>query len=453
MSPIQELPSELQLRVAELCPLPTLSSLVATSKAFHQLLTPVLYREVDLSSHNGPDIPLRTESFKVPSDWPDTRRNNKLIDDIMYDKQRAFIRTLRSHLSLGKHVKVLRWTTVDCSDHAIMNKISPIYSRCNEGTISPRELRAAMEEYDFNGYNSRLWDTFVALPHVLEVDIAFLNERREACPPPPLFQQVQSLRLSGIASSFLIRSILKSANPGSVKHLHLNNLNQFAELEGIPDELTLREKGKIRPFPRPTGSAGPMRTHLSECSSRWSNLQSLIIDTVGFAGLPDRDDASVETLETEDARYRELAALVRSVAKTLRVFRFQQGPTEDRYKNGWRHPPHVRGAALRPPQDGLRPMDALFIKHILSSILESKWPRLEKIELFGVASHTSYPNRQAPWVNSPLSDKTLLEIRTAVGPNTVLDIRTDATRVFWRTDEKDSGVPGLDEEDWSDDED
>ncbi|KAI0890581.1 uncharacterized protein GGS22DRAFT_15524 [Annulohypoxylon maeteangense] len=454
MSSFEDLPPELQRHVAESCNQATLLSFATASKALYQLIIPIIYRVVELSSHNGSDIHLIAESFKVPPDW--ARRRDNPIDEIVYDKQRAFIRTLRSHPSLGKHVRTLRWTTVDYSKHVFEDEITPLWNKYEKGIISRRKLRMSLEEYDFNDCTSYLWDTFATFTHVQEVDIAFINDQREASPPPPLFQQAKCLRLSGMASSFLIRSMLKSVNPRSLYHLHLNNLNQFAELEDVQEELTLREKGKLRPFPQLAGTAGPMRTHLLKCSSKWCNLQSLIIDTVGLTGpQPDRaDETTINALEVEQTRYRELGVLIKSVAKTLKAFRFQQGPTTDNYRNGWRRPRRAPiCSSLRPPRDGLRPMDALFHQHILSAILESTWPQLEKMELFGVASNTTYPNRAAPWINRPLSDEIFSRIRTAVGPNPVLDIRTDATRLFWLVNGSEGpGVPEVDSGESTEDE-
>ncbi|KAI1383865.1 uncharacterized protein F4822DRAFT_53987 [Hypoxylon trugodes] len=454
MTHFQKLPQELQLHIAELCTRSTLLSLLNTSKALHQLLTPVLYRVIDLSSHNGPDINLRVPSTSVPSDWPVNRDNP--IDGTVYDKQRALIRTLRSHPSLGQHVRILRWTTVDYSQHVEENELMPLWDQYNEGIISRRKLKTCLEEYTFNNCTSRLWDTFTTFAHVLEVDIAFMGaDYREAYPPPPLFQHVQSLRLSGMASSFLIRSILKSTNPGLLRHLHLNNPNRFAELEGLQEELPLREKGKLRPFPQLSRSAGPMRTHLLECYDKWCNLQSLIIDTAGLSG-PGPDTLSItdiEALEDESIRYRELGTLIRFVANNLRVFRFQQGSTEEKHRNGWRPPPHVRCAGPFPPRDGLRPMDALFHQHILSAILESTWPRLEQMELFGVSSYTCYINREGVPINRPLPDETLSRIRTIVGLGPVLDIRPEATRLFWLADSSEgSGVVEVGSDEWTEDE-
>lgn len=88
----------------------------------------------------------------------------------------------------------------------------------------------------------------------------------------------------------------------------------------------------------------------------------------------------------------------------------------------------MRSTALVWPRDGLRPMDDLFHQHILSAILESSWPRLEKMELFGVASDMCFALVQVRLVKA---DETLSRIRPGVGSEPVLDIKSYATRLFW----------------------
>ena len=214
MSFFQNLPQELQLRVAELCTRDTLCALSATSKTYHQLLTPVLYRVVDVSSHNGPDINVELSSIKLPADWAANRLNP--ADDVAYHRQRMLIRTLRARPSLGEHVRILRWTVVDTPKDFYRDVVSPLFDQYNQGDISRRKLAALMQEYNFNYCASSLWEAFAAFTRVLEVDLAFIdNDIREEDPPPPLFRQAESLRLSGLASSFLVKSILKSIDPAS----------------------------------------------------------------------------------------------------------------------------------------------------------------------------------------------------------------------------------------------
>ena len=97
-------------------------------------------------------------------------------------------------------------------------------------------------------------------------------------------------------------------------------------------------------------------------------------------------------------------------------------------------------------------MDTLFHRYILSAILESSWPRLEKMELIGVASYSyAIDEEEGPVINQPLPDETLSQIRAAVGPNPVLDIRPDTTRMFWMTDPW-SGVTEIETDEWTENE-
>lgn len=131
MSFFEELPRELQLCVAESCTRPTLPSLSTASKALHQHVTPILYRVADVSSHNGPDIDLGIKPLEAPSDWP--VNGNSSIDGIMYDQQRALVGALRSRPSPGKHVRILRWTTVEYSQHVYEAELIPLWDQYNDG--------------------------------------------------------------------------------------------------------------------------------------------------------------------------------------------------------------------------------------------------------------------------------------------------------------------------------
>ena len=290
----QKLPRDLQCLVAEQCDRGTLALLSVASKTYHDLLTPVLYRMIDLSSHSGtirgtqpynPEVPM-----ECPADWP--RSGGDPVDGEVYRRQLVLIRTLRDQPSLGEHVRVLRWTIVDRPAYEARLEYMPLLERYRQREMSRREVLASVKEYLFYTCNSCLWDAFATFTHVLEVDLAFLHiEDREADPPPPLFRQARSLQLSGIASSFVVKSILSSIDPASLRHLHFNGLGLFADLQGVQEDLPRREKGKLRPFPPVVpGTGGPVGTLLQEYIGRWPNLQSLFIDTLGPMGVPGRTE-------------------------------------------------------------------------------------------------------------------------------------------------------------------
>lgn len=91
----------------------------------------------------------------------------------------------------------------------------------------------------------------------------------------------------------------------------------------------------------------------------------------------------------------------------------------------------------------LYPVDKRFLEHILPAILESPWPRLQRMELFGVASYST-PDGESMGgtANLPLADEVQRNIRRAVGPTAQLDIRVNAERIFWRAgSEAGTGIP------------
>lgn len=91
----------------------------------------------------------------------------------------------------------------------------------------------------------------------------------------------------------------------------------------------------------------------------------------------------------------------------------------------------------------LYPVDKRFLEHILPAILESPWPRLRSMELFGVARYST-PDGESMGgtANLPLADEVQRNIRRAVGPTAQLDIRVNAERIFWRAgSEAGTGIP------------
>lgn len=291
-----------------------------------------------------------------------------------------------------------------------------------------------------------LWRTFSLFEHVQTIELTFRRSvtsvprlsiisvfrrnsfRREATAPPPLFPSAISISLSGMASRFLIGSILESGDPTRLKRLHLN-LNEFAELKNVPQTLPRFMKGKYRPRQPQVGIPGPMRTHLTRFTGRWTNLQSLEIDTVGQAVHQAGWDS-----EAEDARYQELADLLRSVAGSLQYFRFQQGLSQTRHLDGWAMPPAGVYGPRQPPPPGQRPMDIRFVRYLLPAIVGEKWPRLRRMELRGVASFSkSIDNSPKPnIINYPLEDANQRAIRSAVGEHVDLVVHPDATSFFWK---------------------
>ncbi|KAK0650669.1 hypothetical protein DIS24_g6603 [Lasiodiplodia hormozganensis] len=294
---------------------------------------------------------------------------------------------------------------------------------------------------------------------------------REAnAPPPHLFPLVSSIWLSGITSRYVVNSILDTGNPHLLEHLHLDNLQEFAELENIPQDIPraakarMRASGQHHPDPdpdqttTPTAIAGPMRTHLAPFIGKWTHLRSLHISTASQSSDVDHSryyyrmhiDRHWPSAATEDARYAEIAHLLRSVAGTLRLFRFEHGPTGNLAADGWAMAPARRfmqssctsPPSARPPPSRVRPMDARFARFLVPAIVGSAWPMLERMELVGVAARSRYDNDRPVipyedceyWpamVNTPLDEGTQAALRWAVGEKAVLVVRESAEGWFW----------------------
>ncbi|KAK7911602.1 hypothetical protein PG985_014083 [Apiospora marii] len=452
MDILDRLPPELQLRALGTCASGDLLSICLLSRRFYHVCLPILYHSVDLSSHNR-DAVAGTDGFgrefEYPSDWVDRDEGFGDVDSRLYERQLVFLRTLHAKPDLGSYVRELHWTTACISYVATEKELEPHLRPCAvedyDGAwfwVRNRLYYQLRKVFDFPESNSYLWEAFGFMDRIKDVDIAFVNrETREADPPPPgLFSSAQSIRLTGIASRNLIKSLLSSTDPSCLKELHLNNITEFAELYGIREGITVRKKGQTRPFPTTISSrAGPMLTHLRPFIGKWTNLDTLAIDTVGE---PTPGAWGIASAETEEKRYEEIGAFIRSVASQLRVLHFQQGLNG--YYHGFRRPGRC-GAPTMPHPDGIRPMDSRFHRHVLPAITESTWPRLRRLELFGVASYTYRLSGKARVANLPLSDDDQNNIRRAVGDEVGMDIRPDATKDFWVAESDETGIQEIEE--------
>lgn len=295
---------------------------------------------------------------------------------------------------------------------------------------------------------------------------------REAnAPPQHMFPLASSIWLSGITSRYVVNSILDTGNPHLLENLHLSNLQEFAELDDIPQDIPRSAKARMlasQPHHSPddttTPIAGPMRSHLTPFIGKWTHLRTLHISTASQSsdadvghGRPRIISSHVRndrywSAASEDAHYAELAALLRSVAGTLRLFCFEQGPTNDLAADGWAVIPSHRfmqsacitPPSAHPPPSRVRPMDARFVRYLVPAVVESAWPALERMELVGVAARSRYDDerRLAPYdefeseywpatLNTPLDEGTQEALRKAVGERAVLVVKESADGFFW----------------------
>ncbi|KAK8029675.1 hypothetical protein PG993_010966 [Apiospora rasikravindrae] len=418
MDIVNRLPPELQLRALGVCARGDLFSMSLVSRQFYHVCTPVLYHTIDLSSHNGDYIDFMGGwgKLKVPPDWLD-RFHCQDLDGALYKRQLGFLRTLQAKPGFARHARELHWTTVrmpcKVEENELALHLQPSAVELEEGCWGWSENQLYFQlrrEFDFNNCNSYLWGKLALMVHLKVVDIAFVDtDNREADPPPRgLFSSALSVRLTGMASRCLIKSPLGSVEPTGLRHLYLNNITEFAELSGIREGRTLREKKEDTTL------------SLNNQQPSWTNAdpsEPVSWQMVKFGNIGDR--------HYWGANAAQLSAAPRGGQPTV------------------------------PYPDGVRPMDSRFQRHILPAITESTWPKLLRLELFGVADYTYRPGKEPRVLNVPLSDADQDNIRSAVGDSVALDIRADATRYFWIGENGDeTGIQELpDEEDTESDSD
>lgn len=112
--------------------------------------------------------------------------------------------------------------------------------------------------------------------------------------------------------------------------------------------------------------------HLEPLIGSCKNLKSLRIGTIGLS-------SELWHTPRSDLLYASWASFLGSVQDTLQSFHFDQGfnrNDETRPKGGCR--PGMRRSSNH------RPMDELFIEHILPGLLKAPWPRMKHMVIHGV---------------------------------------------------------------------
>ncbi|KAI9148091.1 hypothetical protein HJFPF1_11914 [Paramyrothecium foliicola] len=458
---ILDLAPELQRLTAQHLSNHDLFNLSLSCRQMHRVLVLILYENIDLNSYVVDQATKAIRKAEPPrSDQERYERAQSKQDKALYTRQKALIRTLREKPELALGVRSLRWSTVfDESwtidaDFGSDEYMALMSKRDFKYTVS----RADSEDH-FNACNDVLWWAFGLMKNVTTVDLNFVSNttRREETPPPPLFAKAQSVTLSGIASRFLVVSLLESCNPQGLRYLHLNNIQQFQDWSGVPEDIPLWKKSQITADHRKRLyelKCGCMRTHLSRMKGQWSQLRSLIIDT-SSTGTSDRAARGVDP-ETEHLRYKEMGDFLRSVSHTLEHLRFEHGRPPPggrrmtfRCGNGrraWAMRMWEFGIAWPPPISGaMQAEDVHFARHILPAILESPWPNLKTLEIYGVGSSSRSEKRgnddEVVMVKSPLGDDVLGQIRAAASGLEHLVLEPEATRFFWMAgDIHDTGI-------------
>ncbi|OJD34213.1 uncharacterized protein BKCO1_2400030 [Diplodia corticola] len=395
MGALMQLPDEVLRLIVQNCDQHSRTVLSAATHRLHRVCIEEIYHTVDLSVHNSTDLPhvgpVHTIAWldsrlELPLDFSD--RPRVPLDDEIWTRQKLLIRTIKAHPEYGQHVRQLNWSVLDPPHGRRTNNTSSEDDEPDQPTSSESFPESGAGEslrllFDNIGDDGILWDTFLAFKKVTSIDIAWLRDLRETCPPPPLFTTATCVRLVGQASRLFVSAILDHINPENLVSLSTINLQQFADpIPLTPSHMTLREitSHVHRHMTGVDGATsasldstypGPMQNHLVTLTGRCPRLAHLEIRT--YAPWERQELLSPD----DDRRYAEWAAFLRSVRPSLRTFVFEQHRAESlRFRRANR--PHPFGARGRPV------LWSLFGAHILPVLLEDKaWPRLERVELAG----------------------------------------------------------------------
>ena len=363
-----------------------------TCSAWRSLARPSVYRVVDISSHNnGRQFQLECEMRPlVYADYDGEYRPRNLVS-----RQRAFLRLMVNEPQLARYVRSFTWTLIWLD----------------------------FDEVDLIDIDLQTWSVFGRMTNVTCLDLASLhrNEDDEYIRenPAALFPKVTDLRLLGWMHRGLVRSILKSLDPGKLQSLRLDYLEDegaFPNGESLGehtatrlahhakrmdtshdphpkttdgsniyhDDLILRqETGKAFVFP------GPMWLPLHLLSTNgMESLSRLHVKVRPFDMYTDL--RSYETLFQQTASF---AAKVRNTLRSL-VIVFGE-------PNGLWEPchPELCGTAYVRRVFCYRPwcikMAKLFLDQMLTTLNDNAFPLLEEIRFEGFAILERANSREA----------------------------------------------------------
>lgn len=318
------LPPEIHVIIAEHCENNDIINVCLTAKCVHWTFLPLLYRHVDLQpDQDGLDCPLSEEY-------------DRMID--VLKRQQRLVHTLLSHRSYGKHVRTFKGPLCVASYTA--------FGRSGESLISDSELWYAMQSL------SRVRNVEIGSKNGF-VDSMTMSKVRL---PTGFFQSATSVSLVGRVTRGLAKCILNSINPATLKHLHLNMLQDSGSRQSNGHEVILNP---------PVGAESGLLTTLT---GRCAALRTLMLrNSHGW-------DATANA-----ASYMEWSLFIRSVQGTVENFTFEQRD-------------EILHKALSSSIVDSRPLsmiDDIFEQLLLPTIASENWSRLEMITLRGVRGSNS----------------------------------------------------------------
>jgi hypothetical protein len=384
-----ELSSDIWLTIFQFCDRSAWLQLNLVSKGFYVLCLPLIYRDVDLSTHNS-GIPHPYHLLaRGPNSTPLYIAEYKIKQ--VQKAQESFLDTLLQHPEYAPFIRTLTWTLM----------------------FGP-ELDDLNWPVEYIGHpHNQTWRVLLTLEKVRRLDLASEHHlMRHAyvqdC-PGPLFPAAKSVRLSGIMNEKLIGSII-SHHPDRLEELSIDNVQHWGlHADGRPLTDTAHESFTRRWIEEPgIYPPGPIRG-IFDSSRRYSNLKDLFLRKAATQYVTD----IWWVPEADIAVYKEWASLITSVKGHLRRLTFEQAA-----------PPKGSYIRFRSGNQARRPMDQRFHDYLLPVFLEGGWNNLERLEIRGVGRW----NQEDPIV---MNDSTKDAIADAVGLNVKLIIVEETCRPAW----------------------
>jgi hypothetical protein len=376
------LPTELHNVIFESCEQHDLLSLAQSSKALFLRTVPLIYRYVDLSTHN------REPDFTGERDqWADVHPLRP-PPVTMIHRQHSFLLNLLRYPEHGKYVRHLTWTLTFASDIK------------GEGNHLLTEDILQVPE-------TKIWEAFENMANVQKLDLASLHG---CCTPylmqcpSSLFSSAVSIRLLGRFPFRLASAILHSVDATKLQQLCLDDVQDWGQrADGTPMPLSEgyclvgKEEHKTPDGSRGIVFPGPMRGLLPLLEGRCLSLTSLFLRK---AGQMYRSNMRMRywSAAADEEVYSEWAAFIESVRPTLEVLVIEQGTS-----SMVQRPNRISGPG--------RPMDIRFTRFVVPSLASGGWSSLQRMELRG----TGVEKR-------PQRRENLAAIQGAIGPSAELVI-------------------------------
>lgn len=342
-----QLPEELWLSIFRLCDPSTQAKVNVASKWAHGLCLPLIYRDVNLSTHNLGIIQEPGELLQVDSLLFEGEENGLPQDaDAVPRAQKRFLETMLQHKEYARYVRTLTWSLLMFNFRRESDLI-----RCLQ---------------------SQTWRVFETLTRVRRLDLVCCNPlmphsydpKTQAC----LFPAATSIRIQGLMTDALAKAIISNGpHPERIEQLCIDNVQYWGQLTQKP----LPTHGLTRAHKRLQDLAvyppGPIRGLFTPLP-HYPHLKTLYLRKV--ASKYETDMKWVP--EADVAVYREWAKFITSVKGQLEGFSFEQSSL-----------PGDKGIRGFGPNQQMRPIDRRFQEHMLPVFLERGWKRLKRLEIRG----------------------------------------------------------------------